>query len=62
MPSAVKQLGFFVDRRRFGPWSAVGTITETTSAPYLERLVAALDDFTGQVEDLVIEEVSLGGS
>lgn len=82
VPSAVKRLGFLVDRRRFRPWLAVGTITETTSAPYLERLVAALDDFTGrlwtlealsiirrvprdeagQVEDLVIEEVPLGGS
>lgn len=30
--------------RRFRPWLAIGTITEITSAPYLERLVAALDD------------------
>jgi 2'-5' RNA ligase len=81
VPSAVKRLGFLVDRRRFRPWLAVGTITETTSAAYLERLVAALDEFTGQlwtleslsiirrvprdeagqVDDVVIEEVPLGG-
>jgi len=56
------RLGFLVDIARFRPWLAVGTFAETTSAPYLERLVAALDDFKGQVEDLVIEEVPLGGS
>lgn len=81
VPHAVKRLGFLVDRRMFRPWLAVGTITDTTTAPYLERLVAALDgyrsdpwtldtlsimrrnpiDETGQVEDVVMEEVPLGG-
>ena len=55
------RLGFLVDIARFRPWLAVGTFAETTSAPYLERLVAARDE-AGQVEDLVIEEVPLGGS
>lgn len=49
VPGAVKRLGFLVDRRKFRPWLAVGTITGTTSAPLLERLVAALDDFRGEV-------------
>jgi 2'-5' RNA ligase len=48
VPQVVQRLGFFVDRRQFRPWLAVGTITETTTAPYLEKLVAALDGFTGQ--------------
>jgi hypothetical protein len=46
VPVAVKSLGFLVDRRAFRPWLAAGSITETTTAPYLEKLVAALDDFT----------------
>ena len=48
VPLAVQRKGFFVDRRKFRPWLSVGTITETTTAPYLERLVAALDGFRGE--------------
>jgi 2'-5' RNA ligase len=48
IPTAVQRLGFFVDRRQFRPWMSVGTITDTTTAPYLERLVAALDAFRGE--------------
>jgi RNA 2',3'-cyclic 3'-phosphodiesterase len=48
LPLAVQRLGFFVDRRKFRPWLSVGTITDTTTAAYLERLVAALDQFRGQ--------------
>jgi 2'-5' RNA ligase len=48
VPAAVQRLGFFVDRRRFRPWLSVGEITDVTTAPYLERLVAALDGFHGQ--------------
>ncbi len=82
LPVSVKRLGFLVDRRRFRPWLSVGTITEATTAPYLERLVAALDGYKsdlwtldrisivrrtptevpGQVDEVVIEEVPLGGS
>jgi len=47
VPVAVKSLGFLVDRRAFRPWLAAGSITTATTAPYLEKLVAALDDFTG---------------
>lgn len=81
VPVAVKRLGFLVDRRRFRPWLAVGTITDTTTAEYLEKLVKALDDFRGEIwtleklsivrripvdgtdqfEEVVIEEVALGG-
>jgi RNA 2',3'-cyclic 3'-phosphodiesterase len=45
VPPAVKRLGFLVDRRAFRPWMSVGTITDYTTAPYLERLVAALDEY-----------------
>lgn len=47
VPVVVQRLGFFVDRRKFRPWLSVGTITDTTTAPYLERLVGALDGFRG---------------
>jgi 2'-5' RNA ligase len=57
VPHIVQRLGFFVDRRQFRPWLSVGTITETTTAPYLEGLVAALDGFTG--ESWTIETVTL---
>jgi 2'-5' RNA ligase len=48
VPQAVQRVGYFVDRRQFRPWLSVGTITDTTTAPYLERLVAALDEFRGE--------------
>lgn len=44
----VRRLGFFVDRRAFRPMLSVGTITDHTTAPYLERLVAALDGYEGR--------------
>ena len=53
----VRRLGFLVDRRKFRPWLSVGTITDHTTAPYLERLVAALDGFQGRPWRL--EEVCL---
>jgi 2'-5' RNA ligase len=48
VPVAVQPLGFLVDRRKFRPWLSVGTITDATTLPYLERLTAALDDFDGK--------------
>jgi RNA 2',3'-cyclic 3'-phosphodiesterase len=48
VPQVVQRLGFFVDRRVFRPWLSVGTITDETTAPYLERVVAALDAFQGR--------------
>jgi len=45
---AVQRRGFFVDRRAFRPWLAVATITESTTATYLEEVVAALDAFRGE--------------
>lgn len=47
VPQIVQRLGFFVDRRAFRGWLSVGTITDTTTASYLERVVAALDAFEG---------------
>jgi 2'-5' RNA ligase len=48
VPEVVKRLGFFVDRRVFRPWLSVGTITDETTAPYLERLVAAIEGLEGR--------------
>lgn len=47
VPKAVQPLGFLVDRRKFRPWLSVGTITEATTLPYLEKLTATLDGFEG---------------
>jgi 2'-5' RNA ligase len=57
VPVVVQRLGFFVDRRRFRPWVSVGTITDKTTAPYLEKLVDALEIFRGT--PFRLEEVSL---
>jgi len=38
-------LQLFVDRRAFRPLVKIGTINRRTTAPYLEELVAALDEF-----------------
>jgi len=57
VPQVVQRLGFFVDRRVFRPWLSVGTITEHTTAPYLERVVEALDGFHGR--SWTVEAVSL---
>jgi len=57
VPVVVQRLGFFVDRRKFRPWLSVGTITQTTTAPYLEKLVDRLETFTGT--SFRLEEVSI---
>jgi 2'-5' RNA ligase len=57
VPHVVQRLGFFVDRRQFRPWLSVGTITDSTTAPYLERLVETLDSFRGQ--EWTVESVAL---
>lgn len=48
LPQVVQRLGFLVDRRVFRPWLSVGTITEQTTAPYLEKVVEALEQFQGR--------------
>ena len=53
----VEQLGFFVDRRRFRPLLHVATVTPTTTAPFLESVVAALDAYSG--EPWVVDQVWL---
>jgi len=45
---SVQRLGFFVDRRQFRPMMSVGTVTAETTGPYLEALVAALEQFEGE--------------
>jgi len=57
VPDVVKRLGFFVDRRVFRPWLSVGTITDETTAPYLERLVAAIEGLEGRT--WTVDAVSL---
>ena len=57
VPVVVQRLGFFVDRRKFRPWLSVGTITEQTTAPYLEKLVDALERFQGT--PFRLEEISV---
>ncbi len=57
VPQVVQRLGYFVDRRQFRPWLSVGTITEETTAPYLETVVEALEGFHG--ESWTVEHVSL---
>ena len=57
VPLLVQRLGFFVDRRQFRPWLSVGTITDHTTAPYLQEIVDALDAFEGRtwtVESVVL--------
>ncbi len=57
VPQVVQRLGFFVDRRQFRPWLPVGTITDTTTAPYLQSVVDALEGFRSQ--SWTIESISL---
>jgi RNA 2',3'-cyclic 3'-phosphodiesterase len=47
VPVVVQPQGFLVDRRKFRPWVAVGSITDATTLPYLERLTTALEEFKG---------------
>jgi RNA 2',3'-cyclic 3'-phosphodiesterase len=47
VPPAVQRLGFLVDRRVFRPWMAVGSITDVTTAPFLEHVVDRLGEFKG---------------
>lgn len=42
----VASRGYFVDRRRWATRLTVGSVTETTSLPYLEQLVADLGGHT----------------
>jgi RNA 2',3'-cyclic 3'-phosphodiesterase len=57
VPQIVQRLGFFVDRRQFRPWLSVGRITESTTAPYLQKVVDALDAFRSQ--PWAVEGISL---
>lgn len=57
IPDVVQALGLHVDRRRFKAQVPVGSVTADTSLPYLERLVATLEAYTGPtwvLPDLVL--------
>ena len=57
IPDVVQALGLHVDRRRFKAQVPVGSITPETSLPYLERLVATLEAYSGPhwvMPDLVL--------
>jgi hypothetical protein len=43
----VEGLGLFVDRRKFRPMLAVANVTTATTGPFLESVVAALDEHRG---------------
>lgn len=60
----VEPLGFFVDRRKFRPMLALAKVNATTTGPYLESVVEALDGFEGQeweVGDVVITALATTG-
>ena len=46
LATLVSRLGYFVDRRRWAPRLTIGSVTATTSLPFLERLVADLETYT----------------
>lgn len=48
LPALVAKHGFFVDRRRWAPRLTLGSVTATTSLPFLERLVDDLAGYTSQ--------------
>lgn len=48
LPALVAKHGFFVDRRRWAPRLSIGSVTATTTLPFLERLVADLTAHTSQ--------------
>lgn len=52
LPPMVAELDYFVDRRSFQPYLPLGTITASTTLPYLEHLVAALDEFESTAWDV----------
>lgn len=54
---AVQPLGLFVDRRKFRPMLALAKVTPATTGPYLEAVVAALEDFEGA--EWVVRDVAL---
>lgn len=55
--TAVRRIGFLLDRRNFRGRARVGRITDTTTAPYLHRLVDRLDEYDGPA--WVVDEVAL---
>ena len=64
VPQAVERLGFFVDRRRFRPMLSVATVTTSTTGPFLQQVVDALDAFRGEpwtVEVSVLRESFVDG-
>jgi hypothetical protein len=42
IPEVSQRLNLYVDRRRFRPFVRLGTVTDDTTVPYLEQLLADL--------------------
>ena len=64
VPQAVERLGFFVDRRKFRPMLSVATVTSSTTGPFLEQVVDALEAFRGDewpVEISLLKETFVDG-
>jgi 2'-5' RNA ligase len=47
LPDWVREFGFMIDRRSYRPRIQLGKVTASTTAPYLERLVARLGSYHG---------------
>lgn len=57
VPQVAQRLGFLVDRQEFRPWLSVGTITQSTTEPFLKRILDSLDALQGQawtVQDISV--------
>jgi 2'-5' RNA ligase len=64
VPQAVERLGFFVDRRKFRPMLSVATVTSSTTGPFLQQVVDALEAFRGEewpVEISLLKETFVDG-
>jgi 2'-5' RNA ligase len=64
VPQAVERLGFFVDRRKFRPMLSVATVTTSTTGPFLQQVVDALEAFRGEswtVDISVLKESFIDG-
>jgi len=64
VPQAVERLGFFVDRRKFRPMLSVATVTSSTTGPFLQDVVDALEAFRGDewpVEVSLLKETFVDG-
>lgn len=57
LPPLVADHGFYVDRRRYAPRATVASVTERTTLPVLEALVAALEAYRGPEWEVASVEI-----